>query len=82
MFHPQIIIYKRNFDENKLICFLIKEALIILIDLIDRKDENYYPKVFLEKYYFIEHMKIFCINFDEECYDEECINFFKKTLRK
>ena len=53
-----------------------------MIDLIDRKDENYYPKVFLEKYYFIEHMKIFCINFDEECYDEECINFFKKTLRK
>ena len=29
-------------------------APIILIDSIYRKNENYYPKVFLEKYYFIE----------------------------
>ena len=31
-------------------------ALIILTDSIYRKDENYYPIVFLEKYYFIEDM--------------------------
>ena len=29
-------------------------ALIILTDSIYRKDEKYYPIVFLEKYYFIE----------------------------
>ena len=29
-------------------------ASIILIDSIYRKDQNYYPEVFLEKYYFIE----------------------------
>ena len=36
-----------------------------------RKDENYYPKVFLEKYYFIGDIETFCSNFDEEYYDEE-----------
>ena len=97
-----MVIYKRNFDENRHIYFLIKEEKVfikymeilekvrkiikskfnseliyfkkylkaekintkggfqclyaprILIDSIYRKDENYYPKVFLEKYYFIE----------------------------
>ena len=29
-------------------------APTILIDSIYRKNENYYPKVFLEKYYFIK----------------------------
>ena len=38
----------------------------MLIDLIYRKDENYYSKVFLEKYYFIENTDIFCSNSDEE----------------
>ena len=32
-------------------------APVIFIDSIDRKDENYNPKVFLKKYYFIEGMK-------------------------
>ena len=27
---------------------------VLLIDSIYRKDENYYPKVFLARYYFIE----------------------------
>ena len=31
---------------------------VILIDSVYRKDENYYPKVFLEKYRFIEDIKI------------------------
>ena len=35
-------------------CFQCLYAPIILIDSIYRKDENYYPKVFLEKHYFIE----------------------------
>ena len=30
-------------------------APIILIDSVCKKDENYYPKVFLEKYYFIKN---------------------------
>ena len=34
---------------------------IILIDSIHRKDKNYYPKVFLEKYYFIEDIKFIAV---------------------
>ena len=30
----------------------------IFIDSIYRKDEKYYPKVFLEKYYFVEDIEI------------------------
>ena len=44
-------------------------APIILIDLIYRKDEKYYPKVFLEEVYIIEDIEIFCSNSDEEYYD-------------
>ena len=57
-------------------------APIILIDSIYRNNENYYSKVFLEKYYFIEVMQIFCSNFDEEYYNGECISVFLKTLQK
>ena len=34
-------------------CFYEKKipAQVILIDLVYKKDENYYPKVFLEKYF-------------------------------
>ena len=39
-------------------------------------------KVFLEKYYFIKGIEIYCSNSDEEYYDEECINLFLKTLKK
>ena len=52
-------------------------ALRILIDSIYRKDENYYLEVFLEKYYFIKDIEIFCSNSDEEC-----INLFLETLKK
>ena len=41
-------------------------APVILIDSIYRKDENLYPKVFLEKYYFIENIEIYCSNSVEE----------------
>ena len=54
----------------------------MLIDSIYTKDENYYPKVLLQKYYFIEDIEIFCSNFDDEYYDEECINLFLETLKK
>ena len=57
-------------------------APIILIDSIYRKDENYYLKVFLEKYYFIEDIENFCSNSDEEYYDEPCINLFLEILKK
>ena len=43
-----------------------------MIDLVYRKDENFYPKVFSEKY-LIEDIDIFCSNSDEGYYDEECI---------
>ena len=51
-------------------------APIILIESIYSKDENYYSKVILEKYYFIEDIEFFCSNSDEEYYDEKCINLF------
>ena len=52
------------------------------IDWIYRKDENYYLKVFLEKYYFVEDKEIYCSNSDEEYYNDECINLLLETLTK
>ena len=53
-------------------------APVILIDSIYRKDENCYPKVFLEKYYFIEDIEIYYSNY---C-DDRCINLFLKSVKK
>ena len=39
---------------NQCIC-----TQVILIDFVCRKDENYYPKVFLEKHNFNEKIKIY-----------------------
>ena len=39
-------------------------------------------KCYLEKYYFIEDIEIFCSNSDEEHYDEECLNLFLESLKK
>ena len=52
------------------------------IDSFYRKDETYYPKVFLEKYYFIEDIEAFRSNSDEVYYDEEYINLFLESLKK
>ena len=49
--------------------------------MVYRKDENYYPKVFLEKYNFIENRNIFS-NSDEEYHYQECINLFLDFLKK
>ena len=57
-------------------------APVRLIDSIYRKDENCYPKLFLEKYYFIEDIEIYCSNSDEEYDDEEYMNLFLETLNK
>ena len=54
----------------------------MLIDLIYREDGNYYPKVFLEKYHFIEDMESYCNNSDEEYRDEECTNLVLQTRKK
>ena len=32
IFHPQMIIYKRNFEENRHIYFLIKKKTFLMID--------------------------------------------------
>ena len=45
---------------------------VILIDSIDKKDENYY---FFRKIFFIEDIEIYCSNSDEEC-----INFLSLGL--
>ena len=50
-----------------------------MIDLVYRKDENFCPKVFLEKY-LIEDIDIFCSNSDVGYLDEECINLFLKNF--
>ena len=59
-------------------------TLVIFIDSIYQKDENYYPKVFLEKY-FIEDIEILILilifsNSDIEHYEER-INLFLETLK-
>ena len=51
-------------------CF---HAPVILNDSIYRKNESYYPKVFLETCCFIEDIDLFCSNSDKANYDEECI---------
>ena len=33
----------------------------MLLDSVYRKDENFYPKVFLEIYYFIEDIEIYYV---------------------
>ena len=48
---------------------------MILIDSVYIKDENYYPKVFLEKYNFIEELEIYFydsykVGYDEEYFDD------------
>lgn len=53
-----------------------------LIGSIGKKVENHCHQVFLEKYDFIEDIEIFCSNFYEEFYDEECINLFSKAFKK
>ena len=61
---------------------------------IKLKDKNYYPSVFLEKYYFIEGIVYYCITFilfywtqafcnnsDEEYHSDKCINLLLETLK-
>ena len=48
---------------------------MILIDSVYIKDENYYPKVFLEKYNLIEELEIYFydsynVGYDEEYFDD------------
>ena len=38
--------------------------------------------MFLEKYYFIVDIEVYFSNSDEEYHDEECTNWFLKTLKK
>ena len=56
-----------------------------MIQLI--KKENYYPKVFLEKYNFNKDIEIYSnnsyyIDSDKEYYDEKEIFLFLETIRK
>ena len=49
--------------------------------MIYRKDENYYLKVFLEKYNFHSN-NFYYEDSAEKCYDEKCIDLFLETIRK
>ena len=51
---------------------------VILIDPVYRKDENYYPKMFLEKYNFYDSYNV---DFDEEYFDN-FDNSYEKILTK
>ena len=51
-------------------------APIIMIDSIYRKGENNYPKMFFEKYYFVEDIEIYCSNSDEKYYDKERLKIY------
>ena len=53
----------------------------MLIDSVYRKDEKYYPNVFLEEYYFVEDIEIYCSISEEEYSDKECINLFLENLK-
>ena len=53
-----------------------------MIDSFYIRDEKHFSKVSLEKYYFIEDIKIYCSYSDEEYYDEEYMNLFLETLKK
>ena len=53
----------------------------MLIDSVYRKDEKYYPNVFLEEYYFVKDIEIYCSISEEEYSDEECINLFLENLK-
>ena len=85
-FNSELMHWKKYLKAEKRINtkegFQSLHAPIILVSSIYREDENYYPEVFLERYYIIEGVWFFCSNTDEECYDEECINLFLKTLKK
>ena len=55
---------------------------VLLIDSIYKKDENFYPRVCLEKYNFIKDIEAYYSNSDKEYNDEECRNLFLETFKK
>ena len=60
-------------------CF---QAPVILNDSIYRKDEKYYPKVFLGSITLLNKQKFIVVILRKKNYDEECINLFLETLKK
>ena len=65
-------------------CFYIP---VISIDSVYEKNENYYLKVFLEKYNFSKDIEIYFnksyyADSDKECYDEKRIDLFLETIRR
>ena len=62
-----------------------------MIDSVYRKDENYYPKVFLEKYklftieekmpIFNDNVEIYSNDSDEECSDDSDEENFDRKIR-
>ena len=75
---------KQNQHKRKLSMFLYTSNTD---DSVYRKDENYYPKVFLEKYIFNKDIKIYSnnsyyVDSDEEYYDKKCIDLFLESIRK
>ena len=55
---------------------------VLLIDSVYKKDENFYPRVGLEKYNFIKDIEAYYSNSLKEYNDEECKNLFLETFKK
>ena len=51
-------------------------------NLYIKKNENYYLKLFLGKYFFIEDIEMLCSNPKIKYYDKECINWFLEILKR
>ena len=86
-------IYKRDIDKVKCMYFLIKDLYFfdkcnetlekVSHTVNKRRTYTYHPNVFLEKYNFDNDIEVYsnnsyCVDFDEECYDEKCIDLFLK----
>ena len=58
-----------------------------MVDSVYKKNENYYPRVFLEKYDFNKDVDIYSdnsyyVDSDEEYYHEKWRDFFLETIGK
>ena len=59
-FNSKLVYNKKYLNINTKEGFQCFYAPVILIDSVYRKDETYYPKVFLENYNFNDYIEIYC----------------------
>ena len=59
-FNSKLVYNKKYLNINTKEGFQCFYASVISIDSVYRKDETYYPKVFLENYNFNDYIEIYC----------------------